>query len=310
MSAADRARFMREGPLGRVKLFWAEASKQTRTLLTAVGGVLGLLVLGGLLSLVIPDDDHVKEKEPEVLSGDPIEASFGLGGVKFERADQKSFDFEVKSPVAVMVVLHYVSKNINSKGEVEITVNGVPVEPVPADTIEDKPQEVIIPANLVKRGEINTVTFDNVRNPPEEDTWSIRELWIEVAVLPEKDEAGLKADAEEKFKRGQLEWEQRDIGASNRWDAYKNYREAWLTLEAIPAERRPFTHRLAKDKMEEVRRELDTKCRDLLLKARSAFNFGKYDEARYELDHVKDFFPTNSHPCQYKAEVERIEMDL
>jgi hypothetical protein len=245
-----------------------------------------------------------------VLSGEPVEFSFGLGpGVMYDRADQKSFDFEVKSPVQVMVVLHYISKDINSKEEVEISVNGVSVGWLAPDTVEDKPSEVIIPANLVKRGEINTVTFDNVHNPPEEDTWSIRSLWIEVAVLPEKDEAGLIADAEEKYKRGLLEWDQRDIGASNRWDAYKNFREAWLTLEAIPGNR-PYTYQLSRDKMMEARRDLDAKCRELLLKARGAFNFGKYDQARYELDHIKDFFPTNAHPCQYKAEVERQEMEL
>ncbi|MBL8909151.1 MAG: FHA domain-containing protein [Archangium sp.] len=310
ISAADRARYMREGPLGRFRLFWDTASKGTRSLVAGGAGLLALLIIGGIVSALIPEDAKPKAKEPEVISGDPIEFSFGLGEVTYERPDEKSFDFEVKSPVAVMVVLHYVSKNINSKDEVAITVNGVEVGWIPADTMEDKPQEQIIPANLVKRGEINTVTFDNVRNPPEEDPWSIRSLWIEVAVLPEKDEEGLKADADEKYKRGLLEWEQRDIGASNRWDAYKNFREAWLTLEAMPADRRPYTHRLAKDKMEETRRELDIKCRDLLLKARSAFNFAKYDQARYELDHVKDFFPTNTHPCQYKAEVERLEMDL
>ena len=167
-----------------------------------------------------------------------------------------------------------------------------------------------MPANLVKRGEINTVTFDNVRNPPEQDDWRIWNVWIEMAVLPEKDEVGLIADAEEKFKRGNIEWEQRSIGADNRWDAYKNFREAWLTLEALPASRRPYTYQLARDKMNEARRSLDDKCKELLLKARSAYNFQRYDEARYELDHVVDFFPNRSHPCRFRAEVERQEMEL
>ncbi|MFT3709992.1 MAG: FHA domain-containing protein [Archangium sp.] len=310
LSAADRARYLRGGPIGRAQLFWAEANKQKRIVVGTIGGIVAAALLGVGIMFAIPEEAKAKAKEPEVLSGEPVEYSFGLGpGVTYERADQKSFDFEVKSPVQVMVVLHYISKDINSKEEVEITVNGVSVGWLPADTLEDKPSEVIIPANLVKRGEINTVTFDNVRNPPEEDHWSIRSLWIEVAVLPEKDEPGLIADAEEKYKRGLVEWEQRDIGASNRWDAYKNFREAWLTLEALPTNR-PYTYQLSRDKMNEARRALDEKCRELLLKARSAFNFGKYDQARYELDHIKDFFPTNAHPCQYKAEVERQAMEL
>ncbi|MFO0598486.1 MAG: FHA domain-containing protein [Myxococcaceae bacterium] len=312
LSAADRARYKRAGAIGRAQLFWETASKPVRIATAGGLGLLGLALIGGLIAAAIPNDAKPKPKEPTIIGADPIEYSFGLGpDVMFENADQKSFDFEVKSPVAVMVVLHYASKDINSKEEVSIAVNGVEVGWLPPDTLDsgEKQLEVIIPANLVKRDDINTVTFDNVRNPPEEDTWMIRSLWIEIAVLPEKDEAGLKADAEEKYKRGMVEWEQRDIGASNRWDAYKNFREAWLTLEAIPGTR-PYTYQLSRDKMQEARRALDEKCRELLLKARSAFNFGKFDEARYELDHIKDFFPTNNHPCQYKAEVERQQMDL
>lgn len=210
-----------------------------------------------------------------------------------------------------MAVLHYGAKDINSKDEVSITVNGVEIGWLPPDTIDanERTLEVIIPANLVKRGEINTVTFDNVRNPPEHDTWRIFSLWIETAVLPEKDEIGLVADAEEKYRRGLTEWDQRDIGASNRWDAYKNFREAWLTLEALPAASRPYTYQLSRDKMNEARRALDDKCRDLIRKARSAYEMNKVDEAYMQLDYVKQFFPSRAHPCANRADYERSLMD-
>jgi pSer/pThr/pTyr-binding forkhead associated (FHA) protein len=312
LSAADRARFKRSGPMGRFQLFWEEASKPVRAV---VASGLGLVALGVLVALVIalkPVDAKPKPPEPELITSETVEYTFGLGeGIMYEHSDSKTFDFEVKSPVQVMAVLHYVARDINSREEVSITVNGVEVGWIPADTLDsgEKELELIIPANLVKRGELNTITFDNVRNPPEEDTWMIRSLWVEIAVLPEKDEAGLILDAEEKYKRGLLKWEQRDIGASNRWDAYKNFRESWLTLEALPASK-PYTYQLSRDKMNEARRALDDKCRELILKARSAFSFGKYDQARYELDHVNDFFPSRSHPCQYKADVERQNMEL
>ncbi len=313
LSASERARFKRGGAVGRVQLWWAEANPPKKIAASAGLGIVVLGLLGLLFVAVRPEDAKPKPKEPDTISSSPIEYSFGVGpGVMYEREDSKSFDFEVKSPVQVMAVLQLQAKDINSKDEVSITVNGVEVGWLPPDTLDvnDRTVEVIIPANLVKRGEINTVTFDNVRNPPESDHWRIWNIWLEIAVLPEKDDVGLIADAEEKFRRGMLEWDQRDIGASNRWDAYKNFRESWLTLEALPAERRPYTYSLARDKMNEARRALDVQCKDLLLKARSAYEYGKYDQARYELDHLKHFFPSRAHPCQFRAEAERATMDL
>jgi pSer/pThr/pTyr-binding forkhead associated (FHA) protein len=313
LSAAERARFQRAGATGKAQLWWAEASKGKRAAVSVAAGVVVLGLLGGIVSALLPEGPPPKPPEPELLGTAPVEHSFGLGdGVTYERADSKSFDFEVKSPVQVMAVLHYQAKDINSKDEVSISINGVELDWVPADTLDvnERTREVLVPAKHIKRNEINTVTFDNVRNPPEQDPWRIWNLWIEFAVLPEKDEDALIADAENSYKRGMIKWEQRDIGASNRWDAYNNFRGAWLTLEAISVEKRPYTYQLTRDKMNESRRELDNKCKELLLKARSAFNFGKYDEARYELDHVNDFFPSRNHPCQWRAEQEREAMEL
>lgn len=313
LSAADRARYLREGPLGKAKLWWAEATPKKRTVVSIIVGVVGLAIVAGTVAAVLPDDAKPKPKEPEVLSSTPIDYSFGLGdGVMYERPDSKSFDFEVKSPVQVMAIVHYMSKDINSNDEVNITVNGVEVGWLSADTLDsgEVSREKIIPANLVKRGELNTITFDNVKNPPEDNTWRIWSVWIEVAVLPERDFDGLRALAEESYQRGVVEWDQRDIGASNRWDAYRNFREAWLALEAVPEADRPSTYRLAQDRMNEARRALDEKCKELLRKARSAYNFGKWDEARYELDHVNDFFPSRAHPCQFRAEAERQDMEI
>jgi len=313
LSAAEKARFKRGGAVGRVQLWWTEASKPKRMLASVGLGIVTLGLLGGLLGAILPDPPKAKAKEPETIGSEPVEYSFGLGpGVTYAREDSKSFDFEVRSPVQVMVVLHYQAKDINSKDEVSVAVNSVEVGWLPPDTMDsnERTLEVIVPANLVKRGEINTVTFDNVRNPPESDPWRIWNIWVETAVLPEKDEVGLIADAEDKYKRGLLKWEQRDIGASNRWDAYKNFRESWLTLEALPQGSRPYTYSLSRDKMNEAKRELDDKCRSLLLKARSSYEIGKYDEARYELDHITAFFPSRAHNCQYRAEYERSSMEL
>lgn len=307
LTAADRARLRRDGLLGAAKLYWAEASPHKRVLTAAVLAVVTLAGFGGLVAALVPEG-KAPVVEPTMLTGEPLMASFGHGdGVTFERRDEKVFDFAVKSPVQVMVVLHYQSKDINSKDEVAVAVNGTEVGFLPPDTldVDERTAELLIPSSIIHRNEPNTVVFDNLKNPPERDSWRIWNLWIEVAVLPEKDEVGLIAEAEDKFKKGQQKWEQRDIGASNRWDAYKYFREAWLFLEAVPQTKRPATYLLAREKMREARTELDLKCRNLLLDARTAYNLNQFDRARFALDHVVDFFPTKAHPCQSRAEYDR-----
>ncbi|MEW6432875.1 MAG: FHA domain-containing protein [Myxococcota bacterium] len=312
LSAADRARLKREGALGGIKLFWAEASKTKRIVTASVAGVVALAMLGGIGAALWPADTKPKPKEPVLLSADPVEYSFGLGDtVTFERADQKTFEFQVVAPVQVMVVLHYQSSDI-SKEEVSVAMNGVEVGWLPPDTLaaNEATHELLVPANVIKRNDTNSVTFDNVRNPPEADPWKIWNIWVEVAVLPEKDEVGLIADAEEKFERGRKKWDQKDIGASNLWESYKNFREAWLTLEALPPAARPATYELARQKMNEAKAELDLKCNQLLLEARTKYNLKQYEQADFALRHVNEFFPTRAHPCPMRAEQERWEFEL
>lgn len=310
LSAAERARLKRQGASGAAQLFWMEASRPKR-LAIAGGGGLFLLFVGGLfLSAVLPAE--VKKKAPEVseLTEQPVEQVYGLGPtVGYERPDQKLFEFELKSPVEVMVVLHYQCKDL-SDNELAINVNGVDMGFAPPDTLiaSELDHELLIPARHLKRNATNTVTFDNTKNPPEADPWALWNVWVEVTVLPEKDENGLKADAAERYKRAEGKWEQRDIGASNRWEAYRGFREAWLFYEALPAEQRGAQYQLAHDKMMDAKRELDTQCNKLLMQARAEFQQKKFDAASSTLDWVEKFFPTKAHPCQYRAIIERDEL--
>ncbi|MBL8920273.1 MAG: FHA domain-containing protein [Myxococcaceae bacterium] len=310
LSAADRARLKRGGAVGAAKLFWLDASKPKRVIVAGTGGLFLLLVLALFVSVLIPPEAKKKAPEMMELLDEPMDQSYGVGdGVSYERVDQKEFDFQVKSPVEVMVVLHYQCSDL-SENEVSIVVNGIDMGFAPPDTlaVNERTVELLIPSKHIKRNQVNSVIFDNVKNPPETDRWRIWNVWIEVTVLPEKDPVGLKADANERYKRGEQKWDQRDIGASNRWEAYKAFREAWLTYEALdPAERGPV-YQLARDKMNEARRELDLQCNKLLLQARGEFNQGKYEAASATLDWVEKFFPTKAHPCQLRAMQERADL--
>jgi Inner membrane component of T3SS, cytoplasmic domain len=314
LTAAERARMKRESNavVAGAKIFWAEASDAQRIAASLALTVLLLSVLGTFAWLTWPKDDTVKQVEATRLDGIPIEDSFGLGpGVTFERPDQKTFEFDVTTPVQAIAVLHTQSKDISSN-EVIVSVNGAEIGKLPADTIntEERVTELVIPSTLLKRNETNIVTFDSVKNPPQSDPWRIWNTWIEIAVLPEIDEAGLIADAEKKMQRGTKREAQKDMAAGNAWDAYKAFREAWLTLESLPNERRPANHGLAIAKMKEMAVHLDLQCQKMLLQSRAEASRRQFDKASATLEFINQHFPSRQHPCQLRADQQRRELDL
>jgi pSer/pThr/pTyr-binding forkhead associated (FHA) protein len=310
LTAAERARLKRGGAAGAAQLFWIDASAPKRIAVVGSAVIASLFTLALVIQAVRPPETKKKAPEATEISDEPSDQSYGVGeSVTWERADQKEFDFQVKSPVDVMVVLHYQCGEL-SENELSISVNGVDMGFAPPDTmaVNERSVELLIPSKHIKRNAANSVVFDNTKNPPEKDPWRIWNLWVEVTVLPEKDVGGLKADANEKFERGKQKWEQRDIGSANRWEAYKAFREAWLTFEAIDPEERGPVYQLARERMNESHRELDNQCNKLLLQARGEFKMGKIEEASKTLDWVEKFFPTKAHPCQYRALAERAEL--
>jgi pSer/pThr/pTyr-binding forkhead associated (FHA) protein len=313
LSAAERSRYRRDGASGGLRIWWAQASDAKRALVSMMVGILTVASVGGLAFALWPDGEKPKPPEPQKLTGEPLRVRFGLGEkVDYEKVDSKSFDFDVASPVQVMVVVQLQSKGIGTREEISVSVNGVDLGFLPPDTdnADEETHEIIVPAVVVKRNESNTITFDNVRNPPEVDPWQIWNIWIEIAVLPERDQQGLALDALEKFNKGEQKSKQVDLGTQNLWDSYKYFRESWLTLEALPAATRPTTYELARIKMKEARAALDHKCLELLKDATMDFQFKRWDDARLKLNHVKAYFPTNGHPCLGRAEQLRYEFDL
>ena len=314
LSAAERIRLRRDaGVGGKLKIWWSETTPGVRKAVKAFGVMLFLGVVGGVsYSQLHEADKKPKKKEPTELSGEPLATSFGLGPqAVFERADEKAFTFDLSTPVEAMVILHYQCKDISDR-EVVVSVNGVEMGWLPADTLvsDDIEHELLVPSRSVKRNQQNTVVFDNVNNPPGAEPWLIWNVWAEIVVLPELDEAALIVDANAKLKRGIEMWDHRTIGASNTWNAYKNFREAWLWLEALPAVNRPTSYEMAMLKMREASKALDEQCTELLRQARTAKNFKKFEQANSVLDHVADVFPSKAHPCQARAEAERAELEL
>lgn len=307
LSAADRARIKRQqsGASAGFTIWWAEASKRQRgALVGAVSTV--VLALGGAGVWFGLVDHEVKEElppEPTELSNQPIEYSFGLGeGVQYPRADQKIFDFQFNAPVSAAVIIHYQAKDISAK-EVSIAVNGIEVGEAPADNlaVNERANEVLVPAQVLKKGEVNKVAFDSTRNPPGEEPWRIWNLWVEVALLPPLSSEELIAEADRKYRKGMELWERKDIGAANRYEAWKAFRTAWLYLESLP-EPRPEKYVIARDKMKEAQADLDRLCAKILLEANTAYNQRRFEDARLTLEHVVEFFPNKDQTCPFRAE--------
>ncbi len=313
ISAAEKARLKRKsgGAVGGFRIFWAEANKTKRAIVAGSAAVVAAGLIGGLIFALMPEENVIKGNEPDSLSATPIEDSFGLAAegdpdpVRWKRPDQKVFDFAFTSPVKAVVIVHYQARDI-SGNEVILSVNGADVGQVPADTMAagERAHEVLVPSNILKKGEPNKVVFDNTLNPPGNEAWRIWNVWVEVALLPELPDDQLRGEANNKFKKAQEMFERRDVGASNRWEAYRSFREAWLMLEAHP-DPKPSTYALAREKMKEAQGELDRQCSKLLLGAQGAYNQRQFDAARIELEHVHEFFPEKKHPCPFRADAMR-----
>ena len=317
LTAAERARIKRSsgGAIAGLKIFWIEASQKTRRLIYGAAGVIGLGLVGLLYWLVLAsgvDNDLTGKPDPVVLTRAPIPESFGLGdGVDHPREDQKSFEFELISPVRALAILQFQARDI-AAGEVVVTCNAQEVGQVPADTLDtaDRMLEIVIPASVLKKGERNQIIFDNVRNPPGKDPWRIWNVSIEPVMLSEESVDKLQVDAKNAFDRGIRNMERKDVGAENRYNAWKEFREAWLLLESHP-DPKPALYDLARAKVKEAQQELDRTCARLMLEVERYYNQQNWDAARSTLDHVKAFFPTaNDQRCPQKAERKRHEYDL
>ena len=121
----------------------------------------------------------------------------------------------------------------------------------------------------------------------------------------------LKRDAAQKFQKAEAKLSIASVGASNLYDAYRGYREAWLSLESLAPMQRDATHRMALFSMISTRRQLDALCKKLLLEARQQFELHRPEQAQAALDHLRDYFPSRSgHPCQQWADAAAAEFDL
>ncbi|HET9449937.1 MAG TPA: FHA domain-containing protein [Aggregicoccus sp.] len=314
LTAAERARLRRQlsPALARARIFWLEATPNLRRALMGSAGALALGLVALLAWAVFGGGDSgARGREPDTLSARPLADSFGLGeGVTWERPDLKVFTWEYTAATRAVVLLHFQAQEV-SEAEVMVTVNGVDVGRVPADRLnsQERALELRVPPELLKKGEPNRITFDNTRNPPGEDPWRVWNLWVETSLLPELPREQLVYAAREAYGRGEKSLEAADIGAGNRYAAWRAFREAWLLLEAHP-EPRPSLHLEARDRVREAQAQLDRACSRLLLEVERDANLRDWKAAAASLEQFEAYFPAYDQPCRTRAERKRREYGL
>lgn len=302
-TAADRARERRElqrSTTGRAQLLWNELPRPTRIAVGLIGGLATLGMVGLLVSAVMPRLVQKKDEPMELVANtDPIPDSFGEGeSVTFSRPDMKSFTFTFAAPTAIVGVLHYQAADC-SKDEVSIELNGAALGTIPADTVEvDQRQlEVVLPSTQLKVNDANEIVFDNVTNPPARDHWRIWNLWVEVIPVPKLSADEAASRARDDIQRASRLYDLRGVGAMNLFRAWKQYRDAWLMLEATP-DRPAELVELSRARMREIRPELDKKCAAMLVTYQREMN-QKYPNtaaARRVLQDIPSWFE-KEHPC-------------
>jgi hypothetical protein len=314
-SAADRARKKREASQSvwlALAYKWEELPSKARLGILVGGAALLAAGGGGALLISAQPDRPPLPPEPVALNmTDPVTASFGVGPeVMYEAAVEKSFTFDLNAPTEAAVVVHLRGASIG-RDEVGVSANGHDVGFVPEDFGNPARElEVLIPPQVLLRGQENIVTFEN-RKSEGKEPWSIFDLKIEVLALPPETREGQSLDEARKLVKAAAELLQsQERPTMNIYRAWKAYREAWVLLLALPEAKRTALFADARFRHAELGRELDQKCGAYLLEAKKQMELKNPDRAKEILEEVPVHFLDKDHRCQGLAKQKLEEYEL
>jgi pSer/pThr/pTyr-binding forkhead associated (FHA) protein len=315
-SVAERARRRRlaKEPLGiQAADWWASLPTRTQAIVTGVCAVVATVMIIGLFQVFRGEATVELPKEPDRLrvSSERIRHSFGLGeAVDYPRPDAKEFTFDFITPTDAALLVHYQAQEID-RDEVVVIVNRADVGFVPPDIgVPDRELETLIPQGVLKRGEKNTLVFDNVRNPPGKERWRVGDIWLELLPVPPAPTAEAIRRARDLARQAGQLYDQRDTGTENIFRAWKAYRLSWQVLLVVPEEQRGTLFDQTRRKAAELGQELDRQCGALMLEAKKQMELKNPERAKEILLDVGQYFPTNEHRCHALANEKLDEYQL
>ena len=313
LERSRRRRLVNESLGTQAAEWWGSLPTRTQAALTAVASLIVTVVIIGLIQLFRADPGTELPPEPDRMhvTNERIRHSFGLGdGVDYPRPEAKQFAFDFVTPTDAAILLHYLAQEIDRE-EVVVIVNGVDVGFVPPDIgVPDRQIETLIPQRALKRGEKNTLVFDNVRNPPGKERWRVGDLWLELLPVPPATPAeAIRRSRDLAKQAGQL-YAQRDVGSENVFRAWKAYRQSWQLLLVVPDEQRTTLFEQTRRKADEIGQELDRQCGALMLEAKKQMELKNPERAKEILQEIALYFPTNEHRCHALANEKLDEYQL
>ncbi len=313
-SSRSRRRRLATATLGaQAAQWWGGLSTRTQALITAGCALVVTGLIIGLFQFFRPAPGAALPSEPDRLkvSSERIRYSFGLGdGVDYPREEAKEFTFDFVTPTEAAVLIHYLAQDID-RDEVAVMVNGVDVGFVPPDIgVPDREIETLIPQRMLKRGEKNTLVFDNVRNPPGRERWRVADLWLELLPVPPSTPADALRRAREMGRQAGQLYAQREVGSQNVFRSWKAYRQTWQLLLGLPEEQRTSLFEQARRKADEIGQELDRQCGALMLEAKKQMELKDPQRAKEILMEVAQYFPTTEHRCHTLANEKLDEYQL
>ena len=308
VSAAERARQQREAQksfFGKLHYAFSSLEPQKRRVVTLGLVSATLIVLLGVVFLVYKRGHNINfGNEPRylVVGAQPLWDTFGWGkGVDWPNEDSKQFEFQVVAPGRVVAVIRYYAKDIASE-EVDVLFNNVRLGFVPADTVEVQENELVVPPQLVRNGETNTLLFDNVHNPPGKETWRIWGVAAEIEPIPNftsPEEA--RAEIARVMQNAQQSYDARNIAPINLYESWRAYRKAWLFAESLET-KNTSEYEFILSKYRDVRRELDELCSKFILEFKRIYATERsYERIVGVLEEILRHFPMPDHPCHLEA---------
>ena len=306
-TAAERARQRRllaESLATQASAWWSGLPLKTKAIVAAVAGLIASVVIISLVQFFRPEPGLPLPPEPDrlLVSRERVRYFFGLGdGVDYLRGDAKEFSFDFVTPTDAAILIHYQAREID-RDEVAILVNGTDLGFVPPDIgLPDREIETLVPQRVLKRGEKNSLSFDNVHNPPGKDPWRVGEIWLELLPVPPATPAEAIRRAKDLAKQAGQLYAQRDVGSDNIFKSWKAYRLAWQVLLVVPDEQRTTLFEQMRRRANELAQELDQQCGQLMLEAKKQMELKNPDQAKVILESVSLSFPTNEHRCHQLA---------
>jgi len=242
-----------------------------------------LIYSGVRFSMTEREGDDLSQSGPLPL---PVHDIVGhkVGGKNY--VDKVEFTFFAQKP---KYRLRYRPGFIRNPQEVGIYFNDEKLADVPLviDRWSDELVSVDIPQASLKMGEVNTVRFDNRRNPPDKSRWGLREISVHEVPIPKCD-----VEVAQKYLRlANEKYEERRINDPNLHAAIQYLKEG---LEYVIACEDAEVRDVILETMNRYEAELHGQYEDYLFNTKKFLKLRDLNAAKIELRNILSHVPDES----------------